>query len=444
MHAKFTSGPVVHHLVRVTLANSVSLLSLYVVDLLAMYWLSRSQDAHVLAAIGLVSILQFLVISICLGLSSAMMTLISRYVGAGESGNARKVATSSLMGMLCLAAVVALVLMVFGSVALSLLGAKDRVLELASGYLHLLAPAFVVMALGQVCVYILLANGQSNLAMLVVLSGTATVAVLDPIFIAHLGWGLDGAAAAYAIARVVALFMGLWFVSRYKLVQLTRMADSLTELRGVIVLAVPTIVSNLAPGVAVAYVFSRFANYGPEILAGATVIDRILQFTFGAFFALPGAIAPVLGQNLGARLYDRVQSTIRWSAVLVIGFGVSASLLLVALSGLISSTFHLTPAAHDLVMLFCWTGGAAWTLIGLQFVALPTFNVMRKPLFSAAANWSRATIGTIPFVLIGAFYWGAHGVLAGQLIGNAVVAVVVFVLCLVFVRNQIEGLRNQP
>jgi putative MATE family efflux protein len=443
MHAKFTSGPVVHHLIRVTLANSVSLLSLYVVDLLAMYWLSRSQDAHVLAAIGLVSVLQFLVISICLGLSSAMMTLISRYVGAGEPVNARNVATSSLIGMLCLAAMVALVLMMFGSAALSLLGAKDRVLELASGYLHLMAPAFVVMALGQVCVYILLANGQSNLAMLVVLSGTATVAVLDPIFIVYLGWGLDGAAAAYAIARMVALFMGLSFVSRYKLVQLTRLADSLAELRGVIVLAVPTIVSNLAPGVAVAYVFSQFANYGPEILAGATVIDRILQFTFGAFFALPGAIAPVLGQNLGARHYDRVQSTIRWSAVLVIGFGVSASLLLVAFSGLISSTFHLTPAAHDLVMLFCWAGGAAWTLIGLQFVALPTFNVMRKPLFSAAANWGRATIGTVPFVLVGAFYWGAHGVLAGQLIGNAVVSVVVFVLCLIFVRYQIKELRSQ-
>ncbi len=444
MHAKFTSGPVVHHLIRVTLANSVSLLSLYVVDILAMYWLSRSQDAHVLAAVGLVSILQFLVISICLGLSSAMMTLISRYVGAGEPGNARNVATSSLMGMLCLATVAALVLMVFGSVALSFLGAQDRVLELANGYLHLLAPAFVVMALGQVCVYILLANGQSNLAMLVVLSGTATVAVLDPIFIVQLGWGLDGAAAAYAIARTVALFMGLAFISRCKLVQMTRLADSLAELRSVMALAVPTIVSNLAPGVAAAYVISRFATYGPEILAGATVIDRILQFTFGAFFALPGAIAPMLGQNLGARLYERVQSTIRWSAVLVMVFGACVSMLLIALSDLISTAFHLTPAARDLVTLFCWLGGGTWTLIGLQFVALPTFNVMRKPLFSAVANWSRATVGTVPFVLIGAFYWGAHGVLAGQLIGNAVVAVVVFGLCLVFVRNQIEGLRKQP
>lgn len=444
MHAKFTSGPVVHHLIRVTLANSVSLLSLYVVDILAMYWLSRSQDAHVLAAIGLVSILQFLVISICLGLSSAMMTLISRHVGAGQPDSARTVATSSLVGMLCLAAVVAVALMVFGSAALSLLGAKDRVLDLAIGYLRLLAPAFVIMAMGQICVYVLLAHGHSSRAMTVVLSGTVVVAVLDPIFIVGLGWGLDGAAAAYAIARTVALCMGLAFIARHQLMRASPLADSLAELRSVIALAVPTIVSNLAPGFAVAYVFSKLSLYGPEILASATVIDRILQFSFGAFFALPGAIAPVLGQNLGARLYERVQSTIRWGAVLVVAFGVSVSVLLIALSGLIASVFHLTPAGHDLVLLFCWTGGAAWTLIGLQFVALPTFNVMRKPVFSAAANWSRATVGTVPFVLIGAFYWGAGGVLVGQLVGNAIVAVVVFGLCLVFVRKQIASLRAQP
>lgn len=444
MQAKFTSGPVVGHLIRVTLANSISLLSLYVVDILAIYWLSRAQDAHVLAAIGLVSILQFLVISICLGLSSAMMTLISRYVGAGKPESAQTVATSALMGMLCLAAVVAGLLVAFGGTALTLLGAQGRVLGLANGYVQLLAPAFVIMALGQICVYVLLAHGQSNRAMQVVLSGTAAVAVLDPIFIVKLDWGLSGAAASYAVARLVALFMGLFFISKLKLMRVTKLADSLPELRSVVALTIPTVASNLAPGVAAAYVISRFAAFGPEILAGATVIDRILQFTFGAFFALPGAIAPVLGQNLGARLYARVQSTIRWGAMLVVMFGACVSILLAALSGLISSAFHLTPAGRDLVLLFCWVGGLAWTLIGLQFVALSTFNVMRKPLFSALANWSRATVGTVPFVLVGAVYWGAQGVLVGQLIGNAIVAVSVFYLCTVFVKGHIAKLQMLP
>lgn len=95
------------------------------------------------------------------------------------------------------------------------------------------------------------------------------------------------------------------------------------------------------------------------------------------------------------------------------------------------------------MLLFCWVGGLGWTLIGLQFVALPTFNVMRKPLFSALANWSRATMGTLPFVLVGAAYWGPQGVLVGQLIDNAIVAVSVFYICIFFVQGHIAMLEKQ-
>lgn len=66
---------------------------------------------------------------------------------------------------------------------------------------------------------------------------------------------------------------------------------------------------------------------------------------------------------------------------------------------------------------------------------------MRKPLFSAVANGSRATVGTVPFVFVGAVHWGAHGVLVGQLIGNAVVAVIALGLCWIFVRRQIMTLQ---
>lgn len=437
MHAKFASGSVARHLIRVTLTNSISLLSLYVVDILALYWLSRAQDGHVLAAVGLVGTLQFLVISICLGLSTAMMTMISRNIGAANAVAARTVASSALASMFCLIILVALILAVFSDVALLALGAQGRVLELATGYLQALAPAFVVMALGQVCVYILLAHGQNNRAMIVVLSGTVAVALLDPVLIIEFGWGLSGAAMSYAIARTIALSTGIYFVVKLRLISVAKIKEFLPELRGVISLALPTVVSNLAPGVAAAYVISQMATFGPEVLAGATVIDRILQFSFGAFFALPGAIAPVLGQNLGAGLHERVLATIRCAALLVVGFGTCVSTALYLFSGPITSTFHLEPAGRELVMVFCVVGGLAWTLIGLQFVALPTFNVMRKPAFSAIANWSRATVGAIPFVLVGGAYWGAQGVLVGQLLGNAIVAIAAFALCLLFVRRRI-------
>jgi putative MATE family efflux protein len=442
MKAEFTSGSILGHLVRTTLANSVSLLSLYTVEILAMYWLSRKGDAELLAAIGLVGILQFIVISVSLGVSSAMTTCISRYVGAGDADRARTTAAAALVGMACAGVVVAVTLVSLAEQALSFLGAQARVLELGGFYLRSVMAVFPVMALGQITVYVLLAHGRSNRAMTVVLCGTGTVAVLDPLFILGFDGGLGGAALSNAIARVVVLGLGFASVRKLGLLRLPTLSEVALELKGVTKLAVPTVVSNLAPGVATAFVVRQLASFGADVLAGSTVVDRILQFSFGTYFALPGAIAPLLGQNLGARAYDRVRSTLRCCTVLVIAFGVFMSFVLMAASDRIASAFQLPPAGSELVMVFCWAGGFGWTLIGLQFIALPTFNILHKPLYSALVNWSRATVGTAPFVLVGARYGGAPGVLVGQLVGNAVVAVAAFAFCVTFVRRRIEKLRQ--
>jgi hypothetical protein len=35
-------------------------------------------------------------------------------------------------------------------------------------------------------------------------------------------------------------------------------------------------------------------------------------------------------------------------------------------------------------------------------------------------NWLKATLGTVPFVYIGATYWQAEGILIGQAVGHVV------------------------
>ncbi|MCW5255649.1 hypothetical protein D5038_04530 [Verminephrobacter aporrectodeae subsp. tuberculatae] len=439
MKAKFTQGSVTRHLVRVTLTNSISLLSLYVVDILALYWLARAGDPDAIAGVGLVSVWQFIVISLCLGLSTAVMTIMSRQVGAGRPDAARTVAYAGMIGMLALTLIVSLLLLAFADPALRFLGAEANVLVSAAKYLRMLAPAFVAMALGQICIYILLAHGQNNRAMIVVLSGTAVAVALDPILIGYAEMGLAGAASSYAVSRMVALATGMYFVLMLQLIRAAPAAAVLKQLRSAFLLALSTVLSNIAPGAAAAYVFSRMAGFGPDVLAGATVADRVLQLSFGTYFALPSAIAPILGQNLGAQRNDRVVATIRSGALLVLAFGLVSSSLLYAFSEAIASAFQLQPPGHDLVVLFCTVGGINWTLIGLQFVALPVFNVMGKPLFSAVANWTRASVGTVPFVLFGAAQYGASGVLVGQLVGNALVAILTFGLCIGFARYHMTA-----
>ena len=50
-----------------------------------------------------------------------------------------------------------------------------------------------------------------------------------------------------------------------------------------------------------------------------------------------------------------------------------------------------------------------WFFIGLLFVANASFNNLGFPLLSTLFNWGRATLGTMPFALIGARYGGPEG-----------------------------------
>ena len=52
-----------------------------------------------------------------------------------------------------------------------------------------------------------------------------------------------------------------------------------------------------------------------------------------------------------------------------------------------------------------------------MFVANAAFNNLGSPVASTLFNWGKATLGTIPFAMIGANLAGAKGALTGQALG---------------------------
>ena len=83
---------------------------------------------------------------------------------------------------------------------------------------------------------------------------------------------------------------------------------------------------------------------------------------------------------------------------------------------------HLFSAGHHggLVRLFCNVAAGRFLFVGCLFVANSAFNNLGFPLLSSAFNWGRATLGTLPFVTLGAWLWQAEGVLYGQMAGALV------------------------
>ena len=89
----------------------------------------------------------------------------------------------------------------------------------------------------------------------------------------------------------------------------------------------------------------------------------------------------------------------------------------------IADIFSADGITRELVYLFCGPLALVFFFNGLLFVANASFNNLGHPFYSTWLNWGRHTLGTIPLVMIGAYWYGAPGVLIGQAVGGVVFGV---------------------
>ena len=68
-------------------------------------------------------------------------------------------------------------------------------------------------------------------------------------------------------------------------------------------IGLPAILANLATPVGGIFVTRVWSDFGEATVAGGTIVDRVTPLAFGVIFALTASVGPVIGQNLGAKLF---------------------------------------------------------------------------------------------------------------------------------------------
>lgn len=417
----FVDGATMRHIVVMTLTASFGLMSVFLVDLADLYFLSLIGEVAVAAAIGYAGTLLFFMISISIGVLIAATTLVSRAIGSGESDKARRLATSSLIYAGVVGIAVSMGLFIYVEEALALLGAEGRADELATSYLRIILPSTPLLAIGMTASGLLRARGDPRRAMYVTLAGAIVNAVFDPVFIFLLGLGVDGAAIASFLSRVAMVGVGLHGLIRvHDLLAVPTARELAGDARAISTIALPAMLTNVATPVGNAYMTWAIAPYGVSAVAGWAIVGRILPVAFGGIFALSGAIGPIIGQNYGAGRLDRVRRAYLDGMIFVLVYVAIVWAILFSARGYIVEGFSATGDGAELVLLFCAVIAGSFVFVGTLFVSNAAFNTLGYPYISTAFNWGRATLGTIPFVWAGKLLLGAPGVLWGQAAGSIV------------------------
>lgn len=426
---KFVSGSIMQHIWVMTSTSAIGLIGVFLVDLLDILFLSMLDSDAIIAGIGFAATLSFFTLSLSIGITISMAALVSRMIGLGDSKQARRYVVNVLVLAFLISALLALVIWLNLAELLTLLGGSGAPLEVAIRYLQILLPSFPVLTVGMAMSAALRSVGDAQLSMTTTLAGSGVNALLDPLFIFTLAMGVEGAAIASVIARVVILLMGFYGLSKkHQLIKSFIFRDFIDDIKPIMNVAAPAVLTNMATPLGNAIVIKAIAPFGAGYVAGFAIIGRVSMVAFGMVFALSGAIAPIFGQNFGARNFARIEQTLSEALKFNAAYVVMVSAVLLLGQSYISDLFQLQGDAKVLLSLFCTWLAVAFIFNGMQFVANSAFNNLGRPMYSTGFNIGRATLGTIPFVIIGAELAGAEGVLIGQAMGGMLFAIVAIVL----------------
>ncbi len=427
--AKFLTGNLFGHVTVMSLTATLGLMAVFLVDFIDMVFISMLGNAELAAAIGYAGAILFFTTSFSIGMAISAGALSARALGAGNPDIARRTATHTMIYGVLLAFGFAAFLWTQLGPLVALVGAQGETALLAQSYLRIIVPSMPLLMIGMIGSALLRAHGDARRSMMATIVGGIVNGVLDPILIFGLNLDLTGAAIASVAARVAMAIAAVYpLIRHHGGFARPSIGGLVRDLRPVLAIAVPAILTQLATPVGQAWVTRAMATYGEAAVAGMAIIGRLTPVAFGVIFALSGAVGPIIAQNHGAHQEARVRGTVGaalgFAAIVV----VAISLALYGLRGPLTELFQAEGITSTLLLLFCGPLALAYFFNAVIFVCNAAFNNLGRPFYSTWINWGRQTLGTIPLVMLGTAWLGAPGVLIGQAAGGVLFAGIALLL----------------
>lgn len=244
---------------------------------------------------------------------------IARLLGAGKRDKASRVLSTSFLLAMFMGALFLVFGVMFRRPLVRLLGATDTCEKYAIDYATYILYAAPFMAANFVMNQCLRSEGSALFSMFGMGFGGILNCFLDPVFI--LPWGLDmgvaGASLATAISKLVSFAILISPYLRHK--SMLRLSPRLftPDLRmigEVLSIGSSSLLRNACAILSGILINKEAGLISDALLASIGVTTKVMMFPFSIILGFCSGFQPVTGFNWGAKKYDRVRESIRFSS----------------------------------------------------------------------------------------------------------------------------------
>jgi len=388
-----TSGPITRHLLKTTGFMLVTMVFQTLYFLVDLYWVGRLGTSAV-AAVGIAGNLSFVVLALTQMLGVGTTALVSQATGRKDRDTALLMFNQSQVLSMLVGLIVLIVGLATRAAYANAQSADPETARLAGQYLLWFIPAlalqFTMVAMGSA----LRGVGNFKPGMVVSTASVAMNIVLAPFLIFGWGTGHPFGVAGAAMASLISIFVAIVWLTKYFVApdsflkfMVADWKPRLDVWKKMLAIGLPAGFEFILMAVYMFIVYTISRPFGAAAQAGFGIGMRIVQAGFMPVVALGFSVAPVAGQNFGAKLAQRVKDTFKDAALMAAGVMFVFAVLC-----------HIAPA--KLVGVF--SNDPAAIAVGVDYLRIVSYNYVASGLIFVASSMFQAMGNTIPSLIASA------------------------------------------
>lgn len=306
------------------------------------------------------------------------------------------------------------------------------------------------------------ASGYPRKAMYIMLTAIALCALLNPLFIFVLDWGIRGSAWATVVAQSIALSIQLHhYTSNSSFLRFRRTAFRLDKaiVGAILSIGMAPFLLNVCASFVTRFMNTALLKYGGtgawDVVSATTFDGNVGDIYVGAYGVMNRVILlfimvaqgfnqgmqPIVGYNYGAKQYGRVLTVLKYTIICATCVTTLAFLIGVLFPREVAALFvDSSNGVADQAMIDVVAQGLGicmlvFPLVGFQVVAGSFFQYIGKAPLAMFLSTTRQLLFLLPLLLILPPQFGAMGAWASMPLADGLSVVVAAVLLTLQVRK---------
>lgn len=330
-------------------------------------WVGRFLGTSGLGAVSVSFPVIFAAVALAMGIGMATTTLVAQHSGAKDMPMVRRVIGNSFTIMVGLGVLSSVVGVTFRGPLLRLINTPAEIMDMAQSYLGIVLAGTVATFIYNLISAALRGLGDSRTPLLFLTYATVMNMILDPLMIFGV-WpfprmGVAGAALATITSQAFSGILGVIHMARIGLIKWDwdEWKPDRRLLSQTFGIGLPAGIQQIIVSLGMLTLTSLVNSFGAVVTAAFGVGGRLDQFAFMPAMTVGLSVSALVGQNLGARKFDRVKEVVRASVRLTIAITAAVSLVAVGVPGILLRLFTSDPAVLA-------EGTAYLRIVGLAYI----------------------------------------------------------------------------